>query len=606
MPADFHWLRPEWLLAMPLVALVAWRLARRRLAPGSWQRVIDPALVPHVLSRAAIGGTDYRWWLLFLGGTLAAMALAGPSWNRVEQPVVRSSQAMVIALDLSQSMDAQDLSPSRLTRARLKILDILDARSSGQTALVVYSANAFTVTPLTTDSDTVVALVNSLSTDIMPSRGSYPAAAIDKGRDLLQQAGVRDGEVLLVTDGGASSAAEQAAGELREAGYRLSVLGVGTADGAPIPEPGGGFVTDRAGRIVVPRLESGSLRALAASGGGRYAVLTTDNRDIESLLPGGYGGSSVAGDESRLTGQWREEGPWLLLLLLPLAALSFRRGWILILVLGVLPHSEPAMAFSFQDLWQTRDQQGKQLLENGDAARAAAHFENPAWKAVADYRAGNYADSAQGFSSGDDADSYFNTGNALARLGKLESAIAAYERALEIDPDAEDAAYNRDLVRQLLDRQEDAAEGDQGNQQSSSESGGGADQAESDSQSEQAGEEGSQGDASSESESGESAVRSEEEMSQQDLEAMQEELERAAMEAEQQSGDPTEEAQMSEAQLAAERRAQEQQQAMEQWLRRIPNDPGGLLRRKFRYQYQRQGMDQDGNHLWPDDEMQPW
>ncbi len=604
MPADFHWLRPEWLLAIPFVAVAVWMLARRRLAPGNWQRVIDPALAPHVLSRSAIKGADYRWWLLLLGGTLAAMALAGPSWNRVEQPVFRSAQAMVIALDLSQSMDAQDLTPSRLTRARLKILDILAARTSGQTALVVYSANAFTVTPLTTDSDTVAALINSLSTDIMPSRGSYPAAAINKARDLLQQAGVRDGEVLLVTDGGTSPAAQQAAEELRAAGYRLSVLGVGTVDGAPIPEPGGGFVTDRAGRIVVPRLEAEQLRALAASGGGTFTPLTTDDRDVSTLLTVDRS-SSRAGDTSQLTDQWREEGPWLLLLLVPLAALSFRRGWILVLVVCVLPISEPAMAFSWQDLWQTKDQQARALLEEGDAAAAAARFARPDWQAVAQYRAGNYASSAEGFALSDDADSHYNTGNALARLGEFESAIAAYERALEIDPQAEDAAYNRDLIRQLLDEQQDAADGDQGNQQSS-ESGGGADQSESDSQSEQTGEEGSEGDSSSESDSGESAVRSEEEMSQQDLEAVQEELERAAMEAEQQAGEPTEEEQMSESQLAAERRAQEQQQAMEQWLRRIPNDPGGLLRRKFRYQYQRQGTDQDGNHLWPDDEIHPW
>jgi Ca-activated chloride channel family protein len=88
-------------------------------------------------------------------------------------------------------MDAQDISPSRLARARLKILDILERRGSGQTALVVYSSNAFTVTPLTTDNDTIAALVSSLSTDIMPSRGSYPVAAINKGWQLLQQDGRR-------------------------------------------------------------------------------------------------------------------------------------------------------------------------------------------------------------------------------------------------------------------------------------------------------------------------------------------------------------------------------------------------------------------------------
>lgn len=197
MPLEFHWLRPEWLWALPLIGLLTFGLARRQLAPGSWQRIVDPALAPYVLSRTQIKGLTYRWWLIFFGGIFATLSLAGPSWNRVEQPVFRAEQAIVIALDLSRSMDAQDLTPSRLSRARLKILDILEARQSGQTALVVYSSNAFTVTPLTTDTDTVAALVNSLSTDIMPSRGSYPLAAIVKSKQLLDQAGVTNGQVLL-------------------------------------------------------------------------------------------------------------------------------------------------------------------------------------------------------------------------------------------------------------------------------------------------------------------------------------------------------------------------------------------------------------------------
>ena len=605
MPAEFHFLRPEWLLAIPLVALLTWALYRRRLDPGNWQRVIDPALAPHVLARRAGPVSAWRWWLLLAGGALAAVALAGPSWNRVEQPVYRSEHAMVIALDLSQSMDAQDLSPSRLTRARLKVLDMLARRTSGQTALVVYSANAFTVTPLTTDTDTITALVNSLSTDIMPSRGSNAAVAIAKGRELLEQAGIADGEVLLVADGGATKAAEQAAAELRDAGYTLSVLGVGTLDGAPIPEPGGGFVTDRSGRIAVPRLEPDALQALARAGGGRYSAVTADDQDIESLVGESRVGRNAQGD-SQLTDQWQEEGPWILLVLVPLAALAFRRGWVMgLTALAFLPAGEPAMAFSWQDLWQTKDQQARSLLEAGEAAAAAERFDDPAWRAVAAYRAKAYATSAEGFSERDDADSLYNLGNALARQGEFEPAIAAYEQALAVDSDLEDAAYNRDLLKKLVEQQA-AQQGNKGNQQSSSESGGGAQQSESDSDSQQAGQEGDGGEASGQSQDGESSVRSEEQTSQQDLEAVQQELKRAAMEAEQQSGDPTEEARMSEAQLAAERRAQEQQQAMEQWLRRIPNDPGGLLRRKFRYQYQREGFDQDGNLLWPEDGTEPW
>jgi Ca-activated chloride channel family protein len=448
----------------------------------------------------------------------------------------------------------------------------------------------------------VAALVNSLSTDIMPSRGSYPVAAITKSKKLLEQAGVNFGEVLLITDGGTSPAAERAAADLKSSGYSLSVLGVGTSQGAPIPRAGGGFVTDRSGNIVVPRLESSALRSLAAAGGGRFATLSADDSDLDILLSGPVG-SGTATDESLATDQWREEGPWLLLLLLPMAAMAFRRGLVLVLLVFLLPLAEPAQAYGWNDLWRTKDQQAQIQLDEGKALEAGELFEDPTWQAVAKYRAGEFAPSAAGFAGQEDADNLYNLGNALARLGEFAPAIDAYEQVLEIDPEMEDALYNRDLVKDLLEQSQDSQGGEQGNQENASESGGGAEQSEGQSQSDQAGEEGATGDPGAE---GDSSVRDQENASQEDLDALQKELEKAAQEAQQQAGEAQELKGMSQADAEEMRRAQEQRQAMEQWLRRIPNDPGGLLRRKFRYQYQRQGKDQDGNNLWPDDEVQPW
>ena len=603
MLADFPFLRPEWLAAIPVIVLLSWFLARKQLSPGNWQKIVDPALAPYVLSRRQMSGASRRWWLALLGGVVGALALAGPAWERVEQPVFRSEQAIVVALDLSRSMDAQDVSPSRLLRAKLKILDILERRSSGQTALIVYSANAFTVTPLTSDADTVASLVNSLGTDIMPSRGSYPKAAIEKGQQLLEQAGLAYGEVLMITDGGVSQSALDAAEELRDAGYTLSVLGVGTFDGAPIPRGGGGFVTDRTGQIVVPKLDPTGLQQLAAAGGGRYAGLTADDDDLDRLLSGQVEGGGATTDQSLATDQWREEGPWLLLLLVPLASLAFRKGWIAGVVIFIAPlAAEPVYALSWADLWRTPDQQAKASLEEGDSTEAAQLFEDPRWRAVANYRSGAYPESAAGFSGGEAADDFYNYGNALARMGEFESALAAYEKALEIDPDAEDAAFNRDLIEELM-QQQDSQSGEQGDQQQSSEDGGGAQQSEGESESDPSSEQSNAGEPGSDSEESDGSPR-DEQMSEEDLEALEEELQRAAQQAEQQAAEGEEELQQAMAQ--AERRAQEQQQAMEQWLRRIPDDPGGLLRRKFRYQYQRQGRDQDGNNLWPDDEVQPW
>jgi len=599
MPAEFHWLRPEWLFAIPLIVAIAVLLARGKLGSGNWQSVIDPELMPFVLSRDPGRGTDYRWWLTGIGGVIALTALAGPAWQRIEQPVFRTEQALVLALDLSRSMDAQDVAPSRLRRAKLKILDMLDRRESGQTALLVYSANAFTVTPLTNDNDTIAALVNSLATDIMPSRGSYPEVAIAKGRQLLDQASAGFGEVLLITDGGSSPAADAAARELKSAGYSLSILGVGTTDGAPIPRASGGFVTDNRGQIAVPRLEERGLRSLAGIGGGRYARISTDDRDLDTLLSGEISGGAAISDDALATDRWREEGPWLLLLLLPLAALAFRRGWVLVALIFIVPMPQPAHAASWTDLWLNKDQQAERELLAGNAGEAAALFENPDWQAVADYRAGDYAGSARGFAENDDTRNLYNLANAMALQGELDSAIDTYEQVLEIEADNEDASFNLELVKSLKDQQEQEQQNQGDDQQSTENPGGEGEQSDSENQPDQQGEE---GESQSDNESQEGDPSDSEEMSEEDMKALQEELQRAAEEAE--SGEKPQ--QMSEAELAELRQQQEQEQALEQWLRRIPDDPGGLLRRKFRHQYQRSGKDQDGNSVWPDNEVQPW
>ena len=600
MPADFHWIRPAWLLAIPIVVAVAVLLARRQLGAGHWRDIIDPALMPYVLSRTPGRGTDYRWWLLGLAGVIAATALAGPAWQRIDQPVFRSDQAMVVALDLSRSMDAQDIAPSRLARAKLKILGMLDRRQGGQTALLVYTANAYTVTPLTDDADTIAALVNSLTTDIMPSRGSYPEVGIRKGQSLLEQAGVGYCEVLLIADGGSSPAAEKAARDLKTAGFSLSVLGVGTREGAPIPRPTGGFVTDNRGSIAVARLEERGLNDLAVAGGGRFAVLTSDDSDLEHLLSGEVRAATMASDDSMASDQWREEGPWLVLLLLPLAALAFRKGWVLVLIIFIAPLPRPAEASLWDDLWLNKNQQAQQTLEEGNPADAAALFSDMEWRGVARYQSGDYAGSAEEFAVRGDARNLYNLGNAMAQQGEFDSAIDAYEQVLEMEPDNEDARYNLDLIRNIKEQQEQEQQTQGDDQQSTENPGGEGEQSESESQQNQEGSEGSS-DSQQQSDGGDPSQR-EEEMSEEDMQALQEELERAAKEAEN-SEQPE---QLSEAELAALRQQQEQQQAMEQWLRRIPDDPGGLLRRKFRYQYQRYGKDQEGKDVWPDDEVQPW
>ena len=325
--ADFHFLRSEWLILLPVLLALIYLFKKQILSSGNWHSLIEPDLIPYVLSRHQLQENKYKWWLIFFTGMLVIFSLSGPTWERIEQPAFRTDQSLVIALDLSRSMNAQDVNPNRITRGKLKILDILKKRQGAQVALIVYSANAFTVTPLTADSETIASLVGSLDTNIMPSRGSYPAAAIDKGLQLLKQASVVNGEILLITDGGSSSAALTSATNLKNEGYSLSVLGVGTMEGAPIPKNDGGFITDRNGQIALARLDREGLSELAQIGGGKYINMTIDDRDIDLLLMN-QTTSHSNNEELLATDQWNDIGPWFLLIVVPISSLAFRRRWI--------------------------------------------------------------------------------------------------------------------------------------------------------------------------------------------------------------------------------------------------------------------------------------
>jgi Ca-activated chloride channel family protein len=329
MLADFHFLRPLWLLALPALALLLWRLRLNRFGEDAWRAICDPPLLPHLLvKRGAAAGQG----LLFLLGSawlLAVLALAGPSGSQHELPTHQWQQARVIVLDLSRSMWAMDLPPSRLAQARFKVADILQRNREGFTGLVAFAGDAFTVAPLTRDADTILGLLGPLEPGIMPVQGSRIERGLSKAAELLEQAGHRRGAILLVTDSPADAAALDKALELRDQGIHTSVLAVGTAAGAPILLAEAGFLKDRDGGIVIARLEEDGLNALAQAGGGRYASLRTDSEDLNWLLADDR--LPLAEPISRAdqeTLQWRDEGPWLILLLLPLAALAFRRGWL--------------------------------------------------------------------------------------------------------------------------------------------------------------------------------------------------------------------------------------------------------------------------------------
>jgi Ca-activated chloride channel family protein len=591
--AEFHFLRPLWLLVLPVGAWLIWQLLRGRADSGGWRSVVEASLRPYVLAEPAV----LRDSRLALGVALAAwlvaiVALAGPTWERLPVPAFRSDEALVVALDLSRSMNAGDVEPSRLERAKLKLLDLLERRAAGQTALVVFSTHAFTVTPLTTDTRTISSLISAVDTDIMPTQGGTLAAGLEHSAMLLEQTGVRRGDVLVITDSEVAERDLDAAAKLFDDGYRRE----------------GGFVTDDSGQVVVPQVDMGGLQRLATAGGGRYATLTTTDRDLDALFPRGAlpldATLEQSGEEEYEADIWLDRGAVLAALLLPLLALCFRRGWIVVWALVVLVPLPRAEALEWQDLWQRPDQRGLKAFEDEQPERAAELFENPEWRSAAQYRAGKFEDSAASLSSVDSKESHYNRGNALAKAGQLPAAIAEYDRALELDPEHEDARYNRDLLQQYMQdhpEQQPPQDQGQGEQGQSNDSGDSQDQ-NGDQQDGQGGDE-QQGEQGDEGQSGDSQANAGDQPSEPDEGEPQGDENQQDPNAGEQAADEATEGQAGPQDV--EKWASEQ--AAEQWLRRVPQDPGGLLRRKFLYQYQRAGVDQAGNRVEaPGTERRPW
>jgi Ca-activated chloride channel family protein len=591
--AEFHFLRPLWLLLTPVALFAAWRIGTGAGGMSGWRAVVDRALQPYVLSDG--GAVTQRRWPLFAAlatAVISTLALAGPAWDRQAVPAFRSDESLVVAIDLSRSMDATDIAPSRLARARIKLLDLLERRESGQMALVVFTSNAFTVTPLTTDTRTIAALVNALSTEIMPSQGSLIEVGLEKSAELLSQGGVTAGEILVITDAIASPESFRVAEALRAEGTTVSVLAVGTDQGGPIPELGGGFVADARGQVVVPRFDSDNLARFAAAGGGRFARLALDDADLDRLFPSALVGRAdvdASGDQ-READIWRDQGVWLCLALLPLVALGFRRGWVYVVLVGLVLPGPEAMAFEWSDLWLRPDQQGKRAMDRDAPDEAATLFEDPEWLAVARYQAGQYDASAAALAGLDTPEAHYNRGNALARAGRLAEAVDAYDAALSLDDVHEDARFNRDLLADLLEQQQQQQ--DQQGESEQPQSGAGQEQ--------EPGEDGEPQDSSGEDRQGEPQLS--------------DENQRGTDPGESPEGDSPDDGERdgeaeSESLRAATLEDVEDwasEQAAEQWLRRIPQDPGGLLRRKFLYQYQQLGIDQDGNRIWPGDAPEPW
>lgn len=655
---NFHFLRPLWLLALLPVLWLFFSAWKTQNQASEWQSEIAPHLLPWLVEGSQSASSKLPWYLLLLLWVLAVFALAGPTWEKLPQPLKKDSSALVVLFDLSPSMNVKDVAPSRLVRARLKLIDLLDTRKEGLTALVAYAGEAHVVTPLTDDVDTIKNLVPSLSPQTMPVPGSNAEMAMELANRLLKDAGIALGNIVFITDGIAPAALPELKKLQRAYGHKVSVWGFGTAQGAPIQLTDGGFARNNSGEIVVAKLDSEQLSDAAVAMNGVYIPFTDTRSDIDTINDFGISPFNQQQREvEREFDQWVEFGPWLILFALPLVALSFRRGLILSLMLVVFMQQSPPV-FAQQELpivekqaqdqpqddssndlwgklWLTPNQRAQRALDAGDAERAAELFTHPERKGVANFRAQNFEQAAELFKQSEDSpEKWFNQGTALTHAGKYDEALAAYDKALALQPEFPQAQNNRNItetLKQLEEQQQnnqdsqqnqDQNQQDQNQQQQNQRSQ--SQQSESQQDSSQQNSDQQQSDQQQSDQKSAQEDDSQQDMEQQqqnassaaDQEKAREDFEKQLADAQEQQDQQQEQQEQARQQLHEQQTQEEQeaeqtqqqayidpdqlaesedQQKLEQLLRRVPDDPGRLLRNKFRYEAQQRRLEVDTN-----------
>lgn len=453
---NFHFLRPAWLLLALAGVLLPWLWRLQSDPRRAWRKIIAPVLLDHL-----IVGAGGRWRLRPVHEiaallVLAGIAVAGPTWQREPPPFTQDKAPLIIALDLSRSMDATDIAPTRLERAKQKVRDLMQLRAGARTGLIVYAGSAHLVVPPADDPAVMNLFLPALGTALMPVAGRDSGAALRLADELLQRETAQGGTVLFIAD--AIDAAQLDAFTAAPPTPRqLLLLAVGTRAGGPLRGSDGGVALDASGQPLRAGFDRAPFERLAAAADIPLASLTLDDADIRWVQRRAQTHLQQV-QAARTDTRWRESGFYLCFPIALLAALWFRRGWVvqwtpllaLALLLGAAPNAAQARELRPLDWFATRDQQGRWYFEHGDARTAAELFEDPLWKGFALYRNGAYAEALGEFARLDSAQAYFMMGNCQARLRNYPNAIAAYDNALKRQPQFPQATANRALMNRLL------------------------------------------------------------------------------------------------------------------------------------------------------------
>ncbi|WEL57727.1 VWA domain-containing protein [Pseudomonas kermanshahensis] len=441
--AAFHFLRPLWLLLIVpgLLLPVLW-LRRHDL-----RRQLGGIIAPHLVEHLMITPKEQRRLrpvhLLGASLVLGALAAAGPTWVQDSPDFLDDRAPLVIAVDLSPSMDADDVPPTRLAAAKHTLHDLVLRRAGARTALIAYAGNAHLVLPATEDPALLDTFIQALATDLMSTPGKDALGAIDLALKLLA-AERTPGTLVLLTDGGDTRQFPAIAKRVSGSPLQVLVLAVGSQSAAA------GF-------------DEQGLKGLAKAANAPLGSLSLNDDDLDWVeLHAQRHFKAAQGDDAQL--HWKDAGYWLCWPLLLIVLATLRRGWrvnwlpgmLLALLLG--GSAEPARAGALADAFFTADQQGRWAFEQGHYPQAAARFHDPYWRGIAAYQAADFEAALASLGKVDSAPAWFYQGNSYVRLFKFAQAIDAYQHALRLQPSFAEAKANLVLAEALLKDFEDQQE----------------------------------------------------------------------------------------------------------------------------------------------------
>jgi Ca-activated chloride channel family protein len=630
MPLEF--LRPLWLLGMIVVILFS-LLRYKNNKKGDHQALIAPHLSANIVSKAT-HSTKHQFAFNSLAA-IACIALAGPTLRSIDMPVYEMEKAQVIVFDLSYSMFATDIEPSRLAQAKFKAIDLIKQWSEGEKALIAYAGDAFTVTPLTRDGNAIINHIPHLSPDIMPVTGSRADLALKKAIELLENAGYAQGHIVFISDDISKTQAKEMQEILKGERWIVSILAVATPQGAPIRLPDGSLLKNDSSEIIVPKLSGQPLYDITRASDGLYLTSRNDSSDVKQL--GNYyddvkqtrksESDQTASDQFAI-----DDGYWLSFLLLPLFLLLFRKGVFFALLLAIyLPFTSPPLEaaesteqeviegplheMAKDSIWKNSDQNAFDAYQKGQYQVASELYDTPLEQGSALYKNKQYEQAQKQFDKAieqqpENANAFYNQGNNYAQLQQLDKAIEAYDKALAIDSSMKQAIENKKLIDKIKKQQQEQEKqkqkqkqkNDNKDQQDSDKK----DSEQQDSQQNKEGgeqqdqEEGDQQDSERDKKQDEQQDSKQQKQSdQQDAEQQQKEQQQAEQNKQQQAEQAQQETQQEEEQQQAQQQLTESDkesnkelEALPNWLKNMPDDPSILLRRKMQLEYQKRAQSQ--------------